>query len=199
MCVALFPGSLRELVFWGWWKVYLSSLLFCICSINPWEIVLRCGGQLLNFISASCAPGVFYGQALPWSEFIAVSLGLVCWTSLIANSHHCVSSELKFASSRVRISGAVAAANPLEFGVARCRTSQFARYFLPVQVRMWNDQFPTLYLTPERWMGPRVQSTVGCFPELCVLQFTVAQVLVGLRKQFINNFVFSILGQCCWF
>ena len=26
--------------------------------------------------------------------------------------------------------------------------------------------FPTLCMTPERWMGSRVQSTVGCFPEL---------------------------------
>ena len=39
-------------------------------------------------------------------------------------------------------------------------------------------------------MGSRVQSTVGCFPELYFLQFVVAQVLVGFRKQFINNFVF---------
>ena len=30
---------------------------------------------------------------------------------------------------------------------------------------------------------------VACFPEL-VFQFSVAQVLVGLRKQFISNFVF---------
>ena len=37
-------------------------------------------------------------------------------------------------------------------------------------------------------MGLREQSTVGCFPEL-VFQFSVAQVLVGLQKQFINNFV----------
>ena len=37
-------------------------------------------------------------------------------------------------------------------------------------------------------MGSRVQSTVFCFPELCFLQFSVAQV--GLRKQLINNFIF---------
>ena len=30
----------------------------------------------------------------------------------------------------------------------------------------------------------------SCFPELCFLQFSVPQVLVGLRMQFINNFVF---------
>ena len=35
----------------------------------------------------------------------------------------------------------------------------------------------------------REQSIVGCFPEF-VFQFFLAQVLVGLCKQFINNFVF---------
>ena len=40
-------------------------------------------------------------------------------------------------------------------------------------------------------MGSREQSTVGFFPELCFLQVSLAQVLVGLRMQFINNFVFS--------
>ena len=39
-------------------------------------------------------------------------------------------------------------------------------------------------------MGLRVQSTVGCFPEFCFLQFSVANVLVELRKLLINNFVF---------
>ena len=39
-------------------------------------------------------------------------------------------------------------------------------------------------------MGSTVQSTVGCFSELRFLKFSVAQLLVGLRKQFINNFVF---------
>ena len=35
-------------------------------------------------------------------------------------------------------------------------------------------------------MGSRVQSTVGCVPELCFFKFSVVQVLVG----FINIFVF---------
>ena len=38
-------------------------------------------------------------------------------------------------------------------------------------------------------MGSREQSIVGCFAEL-FFQFSVVQVLVGLRKKFINNFVF---------
>ena len=38
-------------------------------------------------------------------------------------------------------------------------------------------------------MGLREQSIVSCFSEF-VFQFSVAQVLVGLRKKFTNNFVF---------
>ena len=48
--------------------------------------------------------------------------------------------------------------------------------------------YPTLCLIPERWMGLKVQSTVGCFSEFCFLQFSVAQVLVGLWKQIIYLF-----------
>ena len=46
---------------------------------------------------------------------------------------------------------------------------------------------PTLWLTAKRWMGLRVQSTVGCFPELCFLHFSAAHGLLGLR-----NFVFPV-------
>ena len=35
-----------------------------------------------------------------------------------------------------------------------------------------------------------LESTVGCFPELCFLQFSVAQVFVGLRKKIINDCAF---------
>ena len=38
-------------------------------------------------------------------------------------------------------------------------------------------------------MGLRVQSIIGCFSEF-VFQFSVTLALVGLRKQFINDFVF---------
>ena len=51
---------------------------------------------------------------------------------------------------------------------------------------------PYIIFAPERWMGLRVQSTVGRFPELCFLQFSVAQVLVGLRKQIYKQFFFLL-------
>ena len=38
-------------------------------------------------------------------------------------------------------------------------------------------------------MGLREQSIINCFPGF-IFQFSVAQVLVGLQKQFINNFIF---------
>ena len=41
-------------------------------------------------------------------------------------------------------------------------------------------------------MSLRVQSTVGCFTEL-YFQCLVAQVLAGLRKEFINNSFFLLV------
>ena len=64
---------------------------------------------------------------------------------------------------------------------------------------MTNYVYSSDQLTPKLWMGLSVQSTVGCFNELCFLQFSGAQVLVALREQFINNFIFSHLDLCCWF
>ena len=58
---------------------------------------------------------------------------------------------------------------------------------------MWND-LPCIVFDTGMLMGLRVQLTVGCFPELCFLQFSVVQVLVVLQKQFLNNFVFPTLA-----
>ena len=103
-------------------------------------------------------------------------------------SNHCLFSELPSASVRVRHTRAAAAGYPLEFEISRCRTSKFARCFLPAQTSVWNDLLNTVFDTGaldvfkgvvNRWLLPCVY-----------FQFSVAQVLVGLRKQFINNFVF---------
>ena len=47
-------------------------------------------------------------------------------------------------------------------------------------------------------MGLREQSIVGCFLEL-IFQFSVAQVLVGLQKQFINRFIFPTWAYAAGF
>ena len=116
--------------------------------------------------------------------------GLSMLSKVNSNFNHCLFSELPYASTKVRHTRAVIAAHPLEFEVSRCRTSQFARCFLHRPRFDCGMTFPTLCLTLERWMSSRVQSTVGCFHELCFRQLSVARVLVGLRPQFINNFVF---------
>ena len=65
--------------------------------------------------------------------------GLSMLYKVNSNSNHCLFSGLPSVSIRFQNSGAAAAAHPLEFEVSRYRTSQFARSFLPAQVRMWND------------------------------------------------------------
>ena len=54
---------------------------------------------------------------------------------------------------------------------------------------MWNDIPYTVFDTGtlDEFKGA---VTVECFPELCFLQFSVVQVLVGLQKQLIKNVVF---------
>ena len=56
-----------------------------------------------------------------------------------SNLNHLLFSELPSASVRVRHNRAAAAAHPLELEVSKCRTSQFARCFLPAHIRVWND------------------------------------------------------------
>ena len=56
---------------------------------------------------------------------------------------------------------------------------------------------PTLCLTPERWMGLRVRSTVGFFPELCFLECGAGAY--GVAKSIYKQFCFSHVGLCCWF
>ena len=106
-------------------------------------------------------------------------VGLSMLYKVNANSNHCLFSEIPSASTRVRHTRAAAAAHPLEFEVSRCRTSHLRG------VSCWprfecGMTLNILCLTPACCMGSRAQSTVGCFIEFCVLQFSVAQVLVGL-------------------
>ena len=85
---------------------------------------------------------------------------------------------------------AAAAAHPIEFEVSRCRTSQFARCFLPAQTRVWNDLQYTVFDTGklDGFSGESSQSLVASLSLL--FSFSMAQMHVRLRKQFMNNFVF---------
>ena len=88
------------------------------------------------------------------------------------------------ASIRVRHSRAAA----LEFELSRCRTSQFSWSSMPDQVRMRNDLPYTVFDTGtlDGFKGAVNHWLLPWF----VFSFSVAQVLVGFQKKFINNFVF---------
>ena len=83
MCLVLFPVSLRELVFWGWWYIYLWSPLCYYVAIlhlssQSLSTVLRVGVGCWMSPSASWAPSVFGGQALSRSEFRVVVSSTSC-------------------------------------------------------------------------------------------------------------------------
>ena len=147
------------------------------------SIVLWCGGQLLNvtfsFFSARC---------IRWPDFVPISVSCRCvirtLITVCSASFHLLLREFDIPEMLPQL---------IDFslkyqGIERPN-------LIGLSCRLMFDcgrTFPTLCLTPERWKGSRLQSTVDCFPELCFLQFSVAQVLVGLRKQFIINFIFPL-------
>ena len=101
---------------------------------------------------------------------------------------------------RVRHSPAVAAAHPLEFEVSRCRTSEFARAFLPAQftrcflpalVLMWND-LPFGVFDTRTLDGLKLGSSQALVASVCVFfNFPCAGacgVAKAISKQLINNF-----------
>ena len=55
-----------------------TSLLFCICSPNPWVLFSGVGVSFWMSHSASWAPGVFGGQALALSGFYVVVSSTSC-------------------------------------------------------------------------------------------------------------------------
>ena len=58
----------------------VTSLILCICSLNPWVLFFSMGVSCWILSSAYRALGVFDGQALPRSEFlVVVSSTSCCW------------------------------------------------------------------------------------------------------------------------
>ena len=109
------------------------------------SIVLRCGGLLLNLIFSFSSARCF---RWPGYMLISVSFRFVidvmllhreCCTRLIRTIIIVQWAYICFClSSTYPNYGPAATAHPLEFEVSRCRTSQFARSFLPALTRVWN-------------------------------------------------------------
>ena len=179
MCVVSSPASLKEFVFWGWWSLSLWISLCCIVATihlfsQSLSIVLRCGGlqlkchlQLLKrqvYSVARLCPG-----QTSLSSCHRRHVAVLCMSYKVNfNSNHCLFSELPSPSVRGRHSWAAAAAHPLELEVSRCRTSQFARCFLPAQTRVWNVLSYTVFDTG---MFDEFKGAVNCWMLPCSLFF----------------------------
>ena len=180
----------------------VASLLLCIWSPNPW--VLFFGVIACCWMSSSAArtTGVFGGRLCLDQSFLSLChprhIAAMCMLYKVNwNWKHCLFCDVPCASLRAQHTRGSAAANPLKFEVIRWRTIQFLWCFLPAQTRVWIT-FPTLCLTPERWMGLREQSIFAFFPELCFSVFRCAGACV-VAKSIYEQFCFSHLLLCCWF
>ena len=156
MCVVLIPDlsenwyfEVCETYMWTILCNFVATLhLFC----QSLKTVLWCGGQLLNvtfsFLRARCIrwPGFFSIRVSFRWVIDVVWLGLVCCIRLIRTLITVCSASFHLLRLSSTIQAA-AAAHPLEFEVSRCRASQFARSFLPAQVRLWNDLPYTVFNT----------------------------------------------------
>ena len=150
MCVVLSPVSLNEFEFCGWWSVSLWTPLCCsllLCSCFPvWGSAAECHLQLLErqvYSVARLCPDQIFLSLRHW-RYVAALCKLY---KVNSNSNHCLFIEFPSVSVRVRHTRAATAAHPLEFEVSRCRTSKYARCFLPAQTRVWNDLLYTVFDT----------------------------------------------------
>ena len=125
----------------------VTSMLLSICDPDS-SVLFSCVGiHCWRLPSSSRTAGAFGGKDLYWPRYLVVespSSSSRCYTvymlyKVYSYSNYYLLCELLSAFTIVRHTLAAVAAHPLEFEVSRCRISQFARYFLPTQGRMWND------------------------------------------------------------
>ena len=119
------------------WSYAFVLTILEYCS-PVWGSAAECHFQLLGRQVYSVA------RLFPDQTFLSLChrrhvASLCMLYKVTSNSNRCLFSELPSASVRVRHFRVAAAAHPLEFEVTRCRTSKFARCFLPAQTRVWND------------------------------------------------------------
>ena len=96
--------------------------------------------------------------------------GLSMLNKVNSNSNHCLFSELPSASTRLRHPGL---RPQLIAGSLKYQGEERPNLLGLSYRRRFNCgmTFPTLCLTPERWMGSRVQSTVGCSLSCVIFSF----------------------------
>ena len=173
---------------------YALLRCWCICSPNHWVLFLRCGGLLPNVTFSFSSARLCPVQSFLLLCHRIMLLDCVCCTRLICTVINVCSVSFHLAAStRVRHTRA-AASDHISIVVwdIKVLNVQIWKVFKCRPMFVCGMTFRTLCLTSERWMGLWTQSTGGCFRELCFFQFSVAQVLVGLRKHKKSH-----LGLCC--
>ena len=154
--------------------IRVASLLLHICSPNSGEqfscLMFSCWLPL----PASRAPSPFCGQAFSWLYLALLDhRRLVAWLCMLYkdydNSVHCLYGQQPAASKSVRHTPAAVTAQRYVLDVLRCRTSQFARYFLSAYVRTLNGLPAAVFESGSLGMASRKLSSVGCSPELAFI------------------------------
>ena len=128
-------------------RFYYAFVLKILEHCSPYGGLLR--NVIYSYSSARCIrwPGFEPDQtflSLCHRRYVAA---LCMLYKVNSKSNHCLFSELPSVSVKIRHTRAAAAARPIVFEVSRCRTSQFARCFLPAQTRVWNDLLYTVFHT----------------------------------------------------
>ena len=193
MCKVLCLVSLSESVFWGWWSLSLWKLDYpFLCISSPNHRVLFSSVGVSWWLSPSARQVLSVAKLCPYQSFVSLCYRCVarlCMLYKINSNSNRLFSELPYASTRVWPTRAAAAAHPLKFEVSRCTASEFARYFLPEQVRMWNDLPNTVFDT-----GPydMVKGAVNRSKKWKLFNFFVAQVFARFQKQ-VKRFFFHLI------
>ena len=193
---------------WGWCSVSLWTPLCCSVATmhlfsQSLSIVLRCAAVLVDVIF-----GFSNARCIRWPGCALFRLSCRCVIDVMLL--HCVSctrliqtliilyNELPSASVRVRQTRAAAAAHPLEFEVSRCRTSLFARCFLPALTPVCNDLPYTVFDTGTLEGLSKGAVNRWWLSWFCFSVFRGAGTC-GTAKAIYKQFCFSNLGLCCWF
>ena len=180
-------------------SVLLRCNILCICSHNPCVLFSCVGVCCWMSRSASRAPGVFGGEALPWADFLfVVSSTSCCCTLYVVEGKFELGSLLCFhlllSEFDIR---AAAAAHPFEFKISKSRTSHFARCFLPAKTSVWND-LPYTVIHAGTLDGFEEAVNRWLLPWVCFSAFRHAGAY-EVAKTIYKRFCLSHLGLCCWF
>ena len=173
----LFPASLRELVFWGWSNAYLWRQMCYFVSIlhlfsQSLTIVLRCVSQLPNATFQVYSVARLCPDQSSCRCFIGVGwLGLVCCTGLIRTFIAVCSASIHMFILEFEI---LELRQQLIIGSLKHQGVERPNLLILSSRHRFERgmTFPTLCLTPERWMvqgrsQPMVASLSSVFSFPC--------------------------------